>query len=199
LLKATDSDLTSYIFGTPVDFTITFGNDPIQNGTGADFVIFEPGSPDDVSVTVGSTTKTYLTQSSDFTADGFNLNEIASDLSDFGIGANSLVSTFEVNNTSPVTGSASICAIGALNTVPEPGTLLLLGSGLVGLGSARARRQRVYTNYPRCQTMRPGFGRGVPAAPRPCRGSLTRTVLLRPNLAALHRLGRQLFDLRAIS
>jgi hypothetical protein len=141
LLKATDSDLTSYIFGTPVDFTVTFGNAALQNRAGSDFVIFELGTPDDVSVKVGSTTHTYLTVDTGFTAAGFALNAIGIDLSDFGIANNALLSTIEVNNASPVTGSASLDAIGALNTasVPEPGTFVSLAGGLLLLACLRRR------------------------------------------------------------
>lgn len=142
LQMATDSDLNSFIFGTPVDFNATFGNGAIENGAGADFVIFELGIPDDVTVTVNSVTKTYLTANTGFSAAGFNLNAVAIDLSDFGIAANGLVSTINVNNASPVTGSASIDAIGALHagTVPEPMTWLPLMGGALLLGMLRLKR-----------------------------------------------------------
>ncbi|MGH9666043.1 MAG: hypothetical protein ACRD9L_16580 [Bryobacteraceae bacterium] len=141
LLKATDSDLTSYIFGTPVDFTVTFGNAALQNRASADLVIFELGVPDDVSVKLGATTKTYLTVNTGFTAAGFNVNAIAIDLSDFGIASNALVSMIEVDNASPATGSASIDAIGGLSTaVPEPAMFVCLAGALVLLGLARRRR-----------------------------------------------------------
>jgi hypothetical protein len=122
---------------------VTFGNAALQNRAGADFVIFELGIPDDVSVTLNSITNTYLTVNTGFTAAGFNLNAIAIDLSNFGIANNALVSTIEVNNASPVTGSASIDAIGALNTssVPEPSTFVSLAGGLILL--TRLIRRRV--------------------------------------------------------
>jgi len=112
------------MFDTPVGFTITFGNGALQNLAGADFVIFELGIPDEISVTVSAITNSYLTVNTGLTAAGFNLNAIS--INHFGIANNAFVSTIEVNNASPVTGSASKDAIGALNTntVPEPGTLV---------------------------------------------------------------------------
>jgi hypothetical protein len=147
LLAATDSDLTSYMFGTPVDFTVTFGNGALQNLAGGDFVIFELGGVDDLSVKLNGITNSYTTVYTGFSAASTLLNAIAIDLSDFGVAANGLVSVLEISNASAHTQSASIDAIGGLNVassttpsaVPEPATFVCLAGGLALLVLFRRR------------------------------------------------------------
>lgn len=146
LQKAVDSDLTSYMFGTPLNFSVTFGNGALQNLAGADFVIFELGGVDDISVKLNGTTLSYLTVFTGFTAASTNLNAIGIDLSDFGIASNALVSVLEIGNASGRTLSASINAIGGLHiassSVPEPATFVSLVGGLALLGLFRRKLAR---------------------------------------------------------
>lgn len=151
LLAAVNSDLATYVFGTPVTFNLLFGNAPVVNGVGADLVVFELGVPDTVTLSAefgGAFTgpQVFATSFTGSQAAGFNLNAAAIDLSEFGVPLGDLVSLFQLNNTSTQTGSSSIVAVGALNTgtpplpVPDPGsTLLLIGIGLAGVTTWRKR------------------------------------------------------------
>lgn len=150
ILKALDSDLGSYLFGTPTTFDATFGNGGIRNGAGADFVVFELGAPDNFSLTINGSTQSFLTASIGVTSpDGFAVNAAAVDLTSFGVASNAVVNTIRLNDASTAPGgtiSASIAAIGALNFgpvspgVPEPSTMLLSMGALAFTGFARRRR-----------------------------------------------------------
>jgi hypothetical protein len=137
-----------------VQFTDNF----IVNGAGVDLVIFEVsgprsvGTPDpaerfEVSVFDGSSFSGFA--AFDPVATGFGTPDptldifaVQIDLSSFGITEGSLVNRVRLHLSDNGLGSkgADIAALGALNSVPEPSTALLLAFGLVALAAARRRR-----------------------------------------------------------
>jgi len=141
---------------------VRFVDNAIVNGPGADLVIFElsgplpTGTPDPrerfgVSIFDGSgfTAFSYV----DPVATGFPSGgdptlaafAAALDLTDFGIPAGAFVDRvrLDVYDVGQGTKSADIAALGALNSLPEPSTGMLLASGLPFLKAVRRRLRGV--------------------------------------------------------
>lgn len=130
---------------TPGAFVLLgFTDNTLFNGAGDDLALFELGIPDTLTLTIGGTTFSYVTVGTGFSAGGFSLNVALIDLSDFGLASGSSVDQIRLGLDTVASGGTvpSLTAAGALNSdpVPEPGTLLLLGSGIATL-VARRRRQ----------------------------------------------------------
>ena len=126
---------------------VLFTDNAILNLTGADFVVFESGTPEpfEVAVGLGGTTfsgyieydPVYL----DF-SEGIAMNGAAIDLDDFVIGAGAWVTAIHIREGSdrgPVIRGAA-----ALNNgvVPEPFSLAFMASAFVGMVGWRLSRRR---------------------------------------------------------
>ena len=115
---------------------IGFSDNSIVNYPGPDLVIYEAHYPDgfDVALDLGggafSPFVHFETAYQGFSEGGFQ-NAALIDLSDFGVGANELVSTIRVLEDDY--DSAELSGIGALNSVPEPGTAALLAMWVIGI------------------------------------------------------------------
>jgi hypothetical protein len=136
--------LTKWASGYPVYdgwAKLGFTDNFIKNGVGNDLAVFEnsgPGLPGtagcQVTLTINGITQTYTPY---WVENDIYLASI--NLDDFSIAAGGLVSNIEIwgNNLDP-----DYVAFGAINNapVPLPGTLLLLGPGLLGLTGIRYRK-----------------------------------------------------------
>lgn len=140
----TDTNAATYAFSFSPAATLNLGwaGRVVTNGLGADIDLYELGTPDSLSVTINSITKTYLAQATGSSAGGYALNRIGVDLSDFGIAAGSGVGalTIGMNIVAGTVPSLSFVAGNYVAAVPESSTLAMMGLGLVGLvGIARRR------------------------------------------------------------
>ncbi|MGV8074354.1 MAG: PEP-CTERM sorting domain-containing protein [Syntrophobacteraceae bacterium] len=141
------SDLRSSTIELPYGgyVTVGFTDNLIFNGAGTDLIIFEMFSSAEfgsVVVELGGTALAASVTSLGYMDIGgvSNYVNIASvDLSDYGFAANQTTDYVRIFGT-----SSEYAAFGALNNsqnapVPEPCTVLLLGSGLAGLAAFRKR------------------------------------------------------------
>lgn len=119
---------------------------PIVNGPGSDLALFELGTPDTfkLSLTLGGTTIQYLSSDTGFSAGGYNLNVATINLDDFGLPVGATVGQIVVGlDVQSIYGyRPSLSLAGALDPVPVPGAVGLLGSGLLGLVGMGRRRSR---------------------------------------------------------
>jgi hypothetical protein len=145
----TDKSEATYAFSfTPGAFvTLAFTDNKLVNGQANDLAIFELGVPDTINVTIGATTLPYLTAATGFNAGGFALNVALVNLDAFGVPFGGTVNVLTLGMDTIASGGTvpSVSLVGALNScpppVPIPGTLLLLGSGMLGLVGLRLRRK----------------------------------------------------------
>ncbi len=137
---------------------VQFTDNAVQNGTGTDLIIFEvsgpqsPGTPDpaehfEVSIFNGTAYSAFV--GFDPVATGFGTPDptldifaVQIDLSSFGIASGALVDRVRLHLFDNGLGSkgGDIAALGALNSIPEPSTALLLATGLVAMAMGRRRR-----------------------------------------------------------
>lgn len=132
---------------------VSFTDNLIVNGPGADFTIFDINNPSDFKVTLNGVTLTRATALVGTTprppalgTAPWNLNAADFDLSDFGLAAGATASSFDLHwgLGETVQARGGVALIGAVNSIPEPGTYLLLAAGLAVLAlqsrSTAARR-----------------------------------------------------------
>ena len=132
-----------------------FTDNAVQNGPGPDLIIFEvsgprsPGTPDpaehfEVSIFNGTSFTPFV--GFDPVATGFGTPDptldifaVQIELSSFGVTSGALVDRVRLHVFDNNQGSkgADIAALGALNSIPEPSTGLLLATGLLGLAMRR--------------------------------------------------------------
>jgi hypothetical protein len=131
------SNVNDYAFSFTAGSFVQLGftDNAVLNGAGNDLALFELGVPDTLQVRINGVTLPYVTVDTGFMGGGFALNVALVDLSSFGLGAGSTISDVYIGMDTPGAGTVpSLTAAGAINStdtaaVPEPGTLLLLGSG----------------------------------------------------------------------
>ncbi len=136
---------------------VQFTDNAVQNGPGADLIIFEvsgpqsPGTPDpaehfEVSIFNGSAFSAF--SGFDPVATGFGTPDptldifaVQIDLSSFGIASGATVDRLRLHLFDNGLGSkgGDIAALGALNSIPEPSTALLLSSAILVLATRRFR------------------------------------------------------------
>jgi hypothetical protein len=142
----TDQDPATYAGSWDSGAYVVLGfSSPIVNGAGADLALFELGRTDTFKLSlslVGTTINypSYYTGTS--VPPGFNLNVATIDLADFGVAPGGTVNQIVVGldflteytyNNIIYQTVPTLSLAGALNSVPVPGAIWLLGSGLVGL------------------------------------------------------------------
>lgn len=147
----TDHDPGTYAYSSDSGAYVQLGfSHSIVNGPGYDLALFELGTPDTfkLSLTLGGTTIQYLSSDTGFSvsANGFvyNLNAAQINLDDFGLPVGATVDQIAVglDVQSIYRNRPSLSLAGALNSVPVPGAIGLLGSGLLGLVGMGRRRSR---------------------------------------------------------
>ena len=143
----TDHDPATCAFSSSQGAYVQLGfSNPIVNGPGYDLALFELGLPDTfkLSLTLGGTTIQYLSSDTGFFAGMYNLTVAMINLDDFGVPVGAMVDQIVVGlDIQSIYGNRpSLCLAGALNSVPVPGAVGLLGSGLLGLVGMGRRRSR---------------------------------------------------------
>jgi len=135
----TGANVYTYAFSqTPGAYLdLGFSDNYLVNGPGNDLALFELGIPDTfgVSLTIGGTTHTYQTFYTGYSGGDYNLNVALVNLDDFGFATGSLFSHVVIG-MDIVSGSGtvpSLAVVGALNSIPEPATICLLGLGALSL------------------------------------------------------------------
>lgn len=146
----TDATVDSYVFlptgtaSSSIALTLGFASGSLVNGAGDDLVLFEIGTPDPFSVTIGGTNNPALatTDTGFLTGGSAQLNAVAIDLSAFGIADGAAVTQITVGLNA---GGATFALAGALaptmSPVPVPAAVWLFGSGLLGLAGFARRRK----------------------------------------------------------
>ena len=147
----TDINVNTYAYswdnGAYVE--LGFEDNYLVNGTGDDLALFEMGNIEDyfeVSITIGGTTNWYQSFDTGYDSGMWNIDVAFIDLDDFGIGSGAYLSSIVIGlDDSGMQPEArpSLSLVGALNStssVPEPATLLLLGTGLLGLAGLRRKK-----------------------------------------------------------
>ena len=142
-------DLTDGAINTDANTIFEVGFSGITNGVGADLLILDSRfSPDGAYITIGGTeilvaADSFSDTGMDFvlknTGFNFDLFAVAVDLSAWGVAAGDSISSllFRGTGQSDIMGFAGLGSVAT--SVPEPGTLSLLGIGLLGLAFARRK------------------------------------------------------------
>lgn len=130
----------------------SFTDNRIVNGAGADFTVFDINNPSNVKATINGVTLVRATVVAGTTpkppgiagSDPWVLNAADFDLSDFGLAAGARVDAVDFHwglgeTTQVRTGFA---LVGAVNSVPEPASVLLFAAGLAAVAAGAARRTR---------------------------------------------------------
>jgi hypothetical protein len=143
----TDSDPGTYAYSDTPGASVTLGfSSGIENGAGADFVLFELGTPDTFDVTVNGVTLSGISAATGVDAGGYSLNATSFDLADFGVASGASVSSLLIGlDTQAGSGTVpSLSYAGALNVsaAPEPSTWLLMIAGVSGVGLMLRRAKR---------------------------------------------------------
>ena len=121
---------------------VSFLDNRIVNGAGADFTVFDINNPSDFKVTLNGVTLVRSTvlagttpRPPDLGTTPWNLNAADFDLSDFGLAAGATASGFQLHwGLGETTASrGGVALIGAVNSIPEPATYLLWMAGLAAL------------------------------------------------------------------
>ena len=130
---------------------ISFVDNQIVNGVGADFTIFDVNSPSNIKVTINGVTLTRSTVLAGTTprptalgATPWNLNAADFDLMEFGLADGAIVSNIAVHWGLGETNEtrAGIALVGAIHSIPEPTSLLLMIAGSAGVVAAASKRKR---------------------------------------------------------
>ncbi len=130
--------------------TVSFVDNVVVNGPGADFAIYDINSPSDFKVTIDGVTLVRSTAVVGTTprppalgSDPWLLNAAEFDLSDFGLASGATADAFGVHwGLGATTASrGGIALVAAVNSVPEPATVLLLAAGVAGVAAAARRRR----------------------------------------------------------
>ena len=141
----TDTNAATYAFSFSSAATLSLGwaGRMATNGAGADIDLYELGTPDSLSVTINSITKTYLSQATGSLIGGYALNRIGVDLADFGIASGAGVDalTIGMSINAGTVPSLSFVAGNYVAAVPEVSTVAMMGLGLLGLAGVTRRRR----------------------------------------------------------
>ena len=129
----------AYAFGSTENVVLSYTDNAAINLSGPDLAVFELGTVEefDLAISVGGARNTYRAVDTGYMAGIYHLLVATIDLDDFLVPNGGLVNTIQLYPAPFGNDPADFTVIGALNNVPEPVTMVLLG-----LGSLLLRRRR---------------------------------------------------------